>query len=112
MILSLIGKDGIECPAMCPVQCGPGEMTCYGGHDENGCEYGDICVPMKGPMGNDGKECQAYCPVHCSGHEVYCPGGMGSNGCPGPDFCIPHGMACPASYVNVFGWWVSTIMGR
>ena len=43
-----MGKDGIECPAHCPVNCGMDSMMCQGGEDPNGCRMPEFCVPSKG----------------------------------------------------------------
>ena len=51
-----MGKDGIECPAVCPVDCAPGDMHCWGGHDANECANADFCIP-KDQIGKDGSEC-------------------------------------------------------
>ena len=45
-----MGKDGMECPADCPVKCGYEEMMCPGGEDWNGCMMAETCIPAKGIM--------------------------------------------------------------
>ena len=107
-----MGKDGMECPAHCPVNCGMEEMMCPGGEDPNGCMMPETCIPSKGtilifnlavlrliiilgPMGKDGVECPAHCPMHCGMDEIMCPGGEDFNGCMRPDHCISKGSECP-----------------
>ena len=31
-----------------PANCGPEDMPCWGGEDENGCMMPDSCMPTKG----------------------------------------------------------------
>ena len=45
-----MGKDGIECPAHCPANCGMEEMMCPGGEDPNGCMMPESCIPSKGTI--------------------------------------------------------------
>ena len=45
-----MGKDGIECPAFCPTNCGFDEMMCPGGEDFDGCMVQDFCIPAKGTL--------------------------------------------------------------
>ena len=42
-----LGNDGNPCPNYCPTHCGPNEMPCCGGTDQNGCAMPDICIPTK-----------------------------------------------------------------
>ena len=35
-----------DCPHHCPMNCGPEEISCWGGVDANGCMMPDYCVPM------------------------------------------------------------------
>ena len=79
----------MECPAHCPMKCGPEEMHCPGGMDWNGCPEPDMCIPAKGPMGNDGTECPAFCPAKCGQDDMMCNGGHDANNCMMPDFCMP-----------------------
>merc|ERR1711963_1216417 len=103
-----MGKDGFECPSMCPTNCGmdcPGfcpstcsneEMMCPGGSDDNGCIMPDFCVPSKGGLSFDNMtHCPAFCPSKCGMEETWCPGGLDDNGCEQPDTCMPKGMDCP-----------------
>ena len=46
-ITGMPGKDGVECPVMCPVNCGSEEHACWGGVDANDCMMPDFCIPMK-----------------------------------------------------------------
>ena len=46
LLSGMPGKDGTECPVSCPMKCGPEEMQCWGGYDDNGCIMPDACVPM------------------------------------------------------------------
>ena len=39
-----MGKDGNECPASCPMKCGPEEMVCGGAKDPNDCPMADFCT--------------------------------------------------------------------
>ena len=41
-----------NCRDPVPVECGPEELSCYGGRDYNGCFYGDFCWPAKGDVHN------------------------------------------------------------
>ena len=43
-----MGYDGTECVDSCPTICIPGEMTCKGGWDDNGCKIADTCMPQTG----------------------------------------------------------------
>ena len=67
--------------------CGPDDMPCWGGMDENDCPVADFCIPNKGPVGKDGFECPAHCPMKCGTGEMVCPGGTDPNDCPMPDVC-------------------------
>ena len=49
-ILGPMGKDGVECPAHCPVNCGMDDVMCPGHMDDNGCMMPDHCIP-------NGSEC-------------------------------------------------------
>merc|ERR1711913_277968 len=40
------GRDGMECPGVCPVKCGPNETFCDGGFDPNNCKMADRCIPF------------------------------------------------------------------
>ena len=85
-----MGKDGVECPAVCPTHCNPeDQMSCWGGKDDNECDVADFCIPNKGPVGVDGFECAAMCPMKCGPETMQCPGGVDSMGCPMPDTCPP-----------------------
>ena len=85
-----MGKDGVECPAVCPTHCNPeDQMSCWGGKDDNECDVADFCIPSKGPVGVDGFECAAMCPMKCGPETMQCPGGVDSMGCPMPDTCPP-----------------------
>ena len=42
--------NGVECPALCPTMCAPGDMMCPGGMTETGCMLPDTCQP-------EGTEC-------------------------------------------------------
>ena len=43
------GWDGMDCPAICPKNCGSNEMKCWGGRDSwNGCPMEDECFPKDG----------------------------------------------------------------
>merc|ERR1712025_642033 len=84
------GFNGFECPGMCPMQCGPGNIVCPGGFDSNGCKMADLCIHA--PIDTIGG-CPAMCPVNCPENYMKCPGGMYGNGCVMPDNCIP--MAAP-----------------
>ena len=35
--------NGVECPAVCPSVCAPGDMMCPGGMTETGCIIADTC---------------------------------------------------------------------
>ena len=48
--LGPMGKDGMECPAYCPANCGMEEMMCPGGEDPNGCMMPESCMPSKGTI--------------------------------------------------------------
>ena len=37
-----------DCTFADPPKCGPEEMPCWGGVDENGCMFPDFCMPIKG----------------------------------------------------------------
>ena len=50
----MVGKDGTDCPGLCPTICGPDEVACYIGLNWNDCMQADICVPYTG----DGMECE------------------------------------------------------
>ena len=45
------GKDGMDCPEICPTNCGFEETFCMGGEDGNGCKMADFCVPQDDPNG-------------------------------------------------------------
>merc|ERR1711976_745367 len=87
--------NGVECPATCPVMCGPDTMWCAGGMSPNGCPMPNTCVPMQGPPDNDGNPCPSICPTPCGPGDMTCPGFMDPNGCPTADVCMPLGSACP-----------------
>ena len=85
-----MGKDGMECPAFCPVKCGPGDMRCHGGMDGNDCMMPDFCYPSKGPAGKDGTECWNSCPMKCGPEDMICGGEMDPwSGCRNPEWCMP-----------------------
>ena len=37
-----------ECYNMCPMQCGPNDITCAGGVMPDGCPMPGVCAPMDG----------------------------------------------------------------
>ena len=37
---------GTTCPNFCPIDCGPHDMKCCSGKDENGCKGEDFCAPI------------------------------------------------------------------
>merc|ERR1712038_2038217 len=57
-----IDANGEYCPPSCPVNtCGEKEFWCYGGMDENGCEYANTCEKITFQV--DGEtECPYVCP--------------------------------------------------
>merc|ERR1719228_2388868 len=89
--IHLMGKDGLECPAYCPMKCGgPDEMWCEGGKDWNDCPMPDFCMQKGGwGIGKDGSECPAYCPVKCGPEDMPCFEGNDENGCMRPESCQP-----------------------
>ena len=83
------GKDGMECPAICPTNCGPHELRCWGGRDWNGCEMPGSCKPIfNGQWDRYGNQCPETCDVQCADDEMRCSGGEYPNGCRVPDICI------------------------
>merc|ERR1711990_503557 len=84
-----LDANGLECPVVCPMNCGKDMMSCPGGDDGNGCMMPDTCMPTKGgPLDNDGNECPIQCPMNCGKDMMSCPGGD-ANGCMMPDTCMP-----------------------
>merc|ERR1712173_75655 len=83
------GRDGMECPGVCPVKCGPEETFCDGGFDPNNCKMSDRCIPFAHMPGKDGNECPEICPKNCEPDGIMCPGGKDDNDCMVEDFCIP-----------------------
>jgi len=91
-----------SCPITCPAECSEFDIVCSNGIDENGCSYGDYCMPAIYQMG-DGVECPAVCydPCDWTVGEVACPMYsdegcyMGSNCVVGDDMsvCGDDGMA-------------------
>ena len=81
------GKDGSQCPGICPTVCPPEHTQCPGMPTPEGCPVGDFC--MANTYGTDGAICPGNCPVHCPEDHMHCGGGMDANGCPMPDTCVP-----------------------
>merc|ERR1712020_548470 len=74
----------------CPVNCGPNEMLCPKGADENGCELPGYC------QHNDPTAiCQTPCAPVCMDGEHPCPTQKDDRGCEMPASCSAKG-ECPA----------------
>merc|ERR1712086_1030507 len=86
-----------DCTFADPPKCGPEEMPCWGGVDENGCMFPDFCMPIKGgTFDNNGLECPTACPpVYCGKDMKSCYGGDDGNGCMWPNVCSPIDLECP-----------------
>ena len=54
------GKDGAQCPVMCPTKCMDTDIPCYGGSDDNGCTYPEFCFPTYGNIQNQKKSYEQY----------------------------------------------------
>ena len=48
MSIISVGKDGEECPFICPLTCQQQDIPCLHAPDPNGCETGGYCTPGKG----------------------------------------------------------------
>ena len=79
----MTGKDGENCPAVCPAKCSNDEMHCWAGSDANDCPMADSCIPMKSDMLDiNGYNCQNSCPPpHCKSDEIPCGKGYEMDGC-------------------------------
>jgi hypothetical protein len=78
---------GLFCPGFCPGNCGPHEIMCPGGLDNEGCPIPDQCMPTM--LDHNGLECPSHCPImNCGPDEMICPGGINCLGCLNEDTCI------------------------
>ena len=46
VLLGPLDANGLECPVLCPMNCGKDMMSCPGRDDGNGCMMPDTCMPM------------------------------------------------------------------
>jgi len=65
------GND--SCPMTCPTACSEFDIACPIGWDENGCSWGEYCMPQMYPMGD--LECPGFCATICDWYngEIACP---------------------------------------
>ena len=84
------GND--SCPITCPAECSEFDIICSNGVDQNGCSYGDFCMPATYPLW-EGVECQAVCPSSCDRNagEVMCFM-YSDEGCPTGNYCVVGGL--------------------
>ena len=96
MNLGPVGNNGMECPNFCEDICGPEEMLCPGGMDDNNCKMPDFCIPTVGPIDKAGKvfyngnQCSNTCPLKCGPDNSKCGGEIDARtGCKNPEWCLP-----------------------
>merc|ERR1712151_1050208 len=96
-VAKTIGTDGNECPAQCPLTCGPEELYCPGTSGSDGCPAAATCLAMKlKKKDKQGGRCSNHCPATCADNELKCSGGFDpASGCPMPDMCRRVKKKCP-----------------
>ena len=89
-----------NCPDICPIHCGPDELSCHRFDTDTDCPLQPKCIPQFYKSGIKGLMCPNYCEPHCSKDEKKCLGQHDSQGCPTPPMCIAktimkNGQECP-----------------
>jgi len=78
----------VQCAELETVECSEGEMSCWGGEDENHCPYADYCISSTYEL-EDGTECWNTCEMPCGATDLWCDNGYDHNGCWMGSHCLP-----------------------